>query len=427
MWALAGLLAAGCGKRPAPAPAARAALDRPGFNGEAAVKRPADPEAALQAAFDAGLRFDGQADKPFLRRVLAEAGIDERSQVLVFSKTSMQNDAITYFTPRALYFSDDCYVGTVQGGMLEFAQADAGKGTVFHAIDFRGLPAARPRWESPPRCMDCHEGPMTGERAGLVVRSVFTDRDSQPIGSAGSFLVNHETPLANRWGGWFVTGSHGAARHMGNGVATRLPDNNAALDREAGANLKTVGERINAAPLLRQTSDIVALMVLEHQVGLHNAYTQGSLLVREQAGRFHAVMNELGKPDAPLSPEIRSLVRNQASKIVGLMLFKNEAALPEGGIEGNPDFQEAFRANQREVAGRSLKDFQLLTRLFKYRCSYTVYSRAFAQMDPLLRDEVWKQLRGALAGENDLAAHLPAGERAQIADILRNTCAPAGF
>jgi hypothetical protein len=406
---------------------ADAAADRPGFNGAFKVGHPPDPMAALHGLFDAGLRFDGKADKAYFRRVLAEAGIDERSQVLVFSKTSHQNDAITRATPRAVYFSDDCYLGMVQGGMLEFAQADAEKGTLFYAIDFRGKREDAPKWESPPRCMDCHEGPMTGERPGLMVRSVFTDGGGQPITSAGTFLVNHETPVSDRWGGWFVTGAHGAVRHMGNNVAVRQPDNSAVLDRETGANQKTVAGTINASPYLRETSDIVALMVLEHQVNLHNAYTQGSLLVREQVARHRAVMAELGKPGADLSPEIRSLIRNQARKIVSQMLFKGEAALPEGGIEGDPGFQEAFRANQREVAGRSLKDFQLLTRLFKYRCSYTVYSRAFAQMDPMLKDEVWQALRGALLGENDLAAHLPAGERAQILGILRGSCAGAGI
>lgn len=427
-----GGVAMGCDKPSAassarPAASALGVADRPGFNGPCAVKRPADPMAALHGLFDAGLRFDGRSDKAHFRRVLAEAGIDERSQVLVFSKTSHQNDAITRATPRAVYFSDDCYMGMVQGGMLEFAQADAGQGTVFHAIDFRSKRGDAPQWESPPRCMDCHEGPMTGERPGLMVRSVFTDEGGQPITSAGTFLVSHETPITDRWGGWFVTGEHGSARHMGNNVAVRQPDNNATLDRETGASQKTVAGTINASPYLRETSDIVALMVLEHQVNLHNAYTQGSLLVKEQAARHRAVMAELGKPGADLSPEIRSLIRNQARKIVSQMLFKGEAALPEGGIEGDPGFQEAFRANERKAAGRSLKDFQLLTRLFKYRCSYTAYSRAFAQMDPMLKDAVWQALRGALLGENDLAAHLPAGERAQIAEILRETCPGSGI
>ena len=54
---------------------------------------------------------------------------------------------------------------------------------------------------------------------------------AQPILSAGTFLVTHETPLKDRWGGWYVTGRHGGQRHMGN-VVTRNEDNPEALDRE---------------------------------------------------------------------------------------------------------------------------------------------------------------------------------------------------
>lgn len=417
----------GCGRHATPDAPAKAvpALAAAGFNGPYAVAAPKEPVAALHTAFDAGLRFTG--DTPgFLRQVLAAAGIDERSQVLVFSKTSHQNDAIGFSTPRALYFSDDCYVGMVQGGMFEVAQADAKAGTAFFALDYRTLPAKAPAWSSPARCMDCHEGAMTGDRAGLMVRSVFTDRDSRPISSAGTFLVNHETPIEDRWGGWFVTGLHGTARHMGNAVAVRREDGSAAQDREAAANRISLAGLVDTGPYLRPTSDIVALMVLEHQVMLHNAYTQGSLNVHELVVRHRAVMRELGRPDAPLSPELQSLIRNHARRIVGMMLFQGEAAMPAGGVDGNPDFQAAFLRNRREAAGgpvgrRSLKDFQLLTRLFKYRCSYTVYSRAFDLMDPLLKREVWAQLRHALLEEDELSSHLPAAEKAQIWDILRQT------
>lgn len=427
-----------CGKQSAPdgtsvaepSSAVSDPADAPGFNGSFPVRRPADPVAALHGVFDAGLRFDGADTQSFLRRVLAEAGVDERSQVLVFSKTSFQNDLISHDTPRAIYFSDDCYVGMVQGGSFELAQADADNGTAFYAVEFRAKPADRPKWDSPSRCMDCHEGPMVGSRTGLMVRSVFTDADNQPISSAGGFVVTHETPINDRWGGWFVTGRHGDARHMGNMVAVRRADGSAGLDRGAGANRDTLDGLVDTRPYLRPTSDIVALMVLEHQLTLHNAYTQASLSVREQVARHRAVMRELGGKkgggDGSLSADIQGLIRNQARRVVGLMLFQGEAALPEGGVEGCREFQDAFRANMREassgaVRGRSLKDFQLLTRLFKYRCSYTVYSRAFDMMDPLLKEEVWRTLRQALTSDDALSRHIPAGEKAQIMEILRQT------
>lgn len=435
---LAALLAA-CGRPEegrvaASLPAPEAAADLAGRNGAFEVRRPGDPIAALRAAFDAGLRFDGGAAKPFLRRMLAEAGVDERSQVLVFSKTSFQNEAISRAAPRALYFSDDCYVGMVQGGALEVAVADGEKGTSFFSVDFRADPAGKPKWDSPARCLDCHEGSMTDGRPGLMVRSVFTDAASQPISSAGGFQVTHATPLADRWGGWFVTGHHGAARHMGNAVAAPAPGGNAVQNREKAANLRTLEGWVDTRPYLRSGSDIVALMVLEHQATLHNAYTQASLSVREQVMRHRAVRRELGQADDQLSPQIQGMIRSQARKIVGLMLFKDEAPLPEGGVDGDPAFQEAFRANRKEakagaVGGKSLKDFQLLTRLFRCRCSYTVYSRAFDLMDPLVKEEVWRELRLALTADDELSRHLPAAEKARILDILRQTKAglPTGW
>lgn len=415
---------------PAPAAVVRPAADRPGFNGTHPVAQPADPFAALKAAFDGGLRFDGD-EKGFLRQVLATAGVDERSQVLVFSKTSHQLGLISHDRPRALYFSDDCYIGLCQdGGLYELAQPDAKAGTALFALDFRTHPQELPQWQDLPRCLDCHEGAMTGGRAGLMVRSVFTGADSHPILSAGTRMVDHATPVEQRWGGWFVTGRSGTAHHMGNLVAERQADGSAVQDLAAGSNRDDLDGLVDTSAYLRPGSDIVALMVLEHQVMAHNMLTQTSSAVREYFERYGGIQAPNAEAARIMQAERDAHLRRQALRVVEVLLFKDEAALPAGGVEGAPEFQAAFRLHRRATAdGRSLKDFDLHQRLFKHRCSYMIHSKAFREMDPRLKAVFWPLLKEALTGDLPVSEHLPAAEKAEILEILRATHAeaPAGW
>src|SRR5690242_13995756 len=48
-------------------------------------------------------------DHGYLKSVLAALDVPESSQVLVFSKTSLQRERISPKTPRAIYFNDDVY------------------------------------------------------------------------------------------------------------------------------------------------------------------------------------------------------------------------------------------------------------------------------------------------------------------------------
>src|SRR5687767_1703536 len=61
----------------------------------------------------------------YLRSLLAELEVPVSSQMLVFSKTSLQRHRISARTPRALYFGDDVYVGFCQqGDVLEISAVD---------------------------------------------------------------------------------------------------------------------------------------------------------------------------------------------------------------------------------------------------------------------------------------------------------------
>lgn len=382
---------------------------------------PADPRATLEAALASGeLAPTGDA-RQFLSDVLATTGVPTASQILVFSKTSLQSPLISPSNPRALYFSDDFYVGYVPGGVIEISDTDPDEGTGFYALDPRSRDE-RLRLDEPASCLNCHSGARTNYAPGLFIRSVFPDDEGFPITSGGSFVTGHESPLEERWGGWYVTGRHGSMRHMGNAIAKDL-GNNAALDTESGANLASLDRLLATDRYLTPGSDIVALMVLEHQAPMHNHLTQGSMSVRQQTFRSRRVAESGGGTfDPHESATLMSLVDSVSGRIVKHMLFVDEHPLDDA-VHGDREFVRQFRANRREADdGRSLKDLDLRTRLFRYRCSYMVYSRAFDQMPDLLKEAVYQKLYDALTGpETELNAHLEEDERAEILDILRQT------
>lgn len=359
----------------------------------------------------------------FLRWLLQTNGVPVESQVLVFSKTSLQRDLIHPRQPRALYFSDDLYLGWVPGGLIEVTVTDPDLGLVFYRLDARD--ASRPvRFERDADCLSCHGGSMTRNWPGLMVRSVFPDRRGEPITSAGSHLVSHDTPLEQRWGGWYVTGRHGAARHMGNGFAVPSPQG-AHLDLDAGANRMQLEDLFPATAYLRGDSDIVALMVLEHQVMVHNRLCEGGLRVRKWSHYQRQLQQELGEPvsDQPVGTALR-VITSETERIVEALLFCDEIPLPEGGIQGAGDFERAFAARRRSDAdGRSLRDFDLRTRLFTHRCSYMIHSEAFHALPDELKRSVYRRLDAILTAAHppERFAHLPAEERTAIREILLAT------
>lgn len=372
------------------------------------------------AAGDFTLR--GADERETLARCLAGLGVPVESQVLVFSKTSLQRKLISPQTPRAIYFSDDCYVGWVPGGLTEIAVTDPQLGLAFYRFDPREDGPLR--FERDADCLSCHAGPLTRSWPALLVRSVFPDATGEPISRAGSFVTTQESPLAERWGGWYVTGRHGSMLHMGNGIA-REHGATVELDRQAGANLTNLAKLFPTGRYLRPGSDIVALMVLEHQVGMHNRIAEGALRVRKWLHYQASLQRELGEPVSPIpTGTALRVVESEAQRIVEHLLFVGEASLPDGGLQADPEFQAAFSSNRRaDSQGRSLKDFDLRTRLFTYPCSYLIYSAAFDSLPPALKAAVYRKLREVLMAEQPAKpfAALPPTKRRAIREILLAT------
>ena len=374
---------------------------------------------------DGSFDFDRSGDqKTFLRSVLKTLEVPEASQMLVFSKTSKQNDHISPQRPRAIYFSDELYIGWVQGGDIEIAATDPELGIVFYLLNIPKTAGAKTQVYRDNDCLRCHSGLNRHRVPGLLVRSVYTDDRGFPILSAGTHFTEHSSPLKERWGGWYVTGNHGEMRHMGNSIAIEREDGSATLDIEVGSNLSSLDSLIDTAPYIRKDSDIVSLMVLEHQVTAHNAILAAGFNTRQVMHRNRVLAQFLDHAPDEFTETTQSVLDHQADALLKALLFSGEFELEGFGIEGSEAFQEAFQKNaRRSQKGKSLKDFQLLSRLFKYRCSYMIYSSSFAKLPQRFKDIVFEKLKHVLVSETppEDFQHLSKGERERIHQILLDT------
>jgi len=353
----------------------------------------------------------GKSPLEKLRFVLEELDVPESSQVLVFSKTSKQIDRIDPQNPRCLFFSENAYVGYVPGGAIEVIVHDAVLGPVFYLIELEG-PQGLAIQRDTSDCLSCHGTTRTEGVPGVFVRSVFPDARGQALLALGSVTVTHETPIEERWGGYYVTGGS-FHPHLGN----RTFDESEPV-RPTKQDLTTLEGRINVGKYPRPTSDVVALVVLEHQCRVHNLLTAAS--VNYQRARFLAeLVNPQADPDAGQAGRVADAA---AEKVVDALLFKNEADLGEG-LEGERAFQDDYLLQfPKSSSGRSLADFKLYRRIFKYRCSCMVYSSAFEHLPSRVKRAVIGRLGEALSdGNEDIAPHLGRSEKKRIRKILSET------
>jgi hypothetical protein len=386
---------------------------------------PNDAAQDLQKKLRAGkVKIDRTNAWTVLRGLMQHFHIPESSQVLVFSKTSKQNHLIHPQTPRIIYFGDNAYIGYCIGGSIEVSTIDPLLGPIFYLLE-PDTPADQPlHFVRDQSCLSCHGGPFSPDVPGVLVRSVFPGRDGHPLMSQGSTVVDSTTPFENRWGGWYVTGHHGKATHRGNATMEDR-DASATLDRLAGANLSDLTGLFDTTPYPKPTSDIVALMVLEHQTSTQNVLTKANHAALRAMHMQQNLQKELGeKVETEPVGTARRIIDNVATQVLDALLFKDEAILPEDGIEGLETFQRDFtHSAPRSRDGRSLKDFQLLNRLFKYRCSYMIYSLTFQHLTPPLKETVLSRLAIILDGQDitNRYDHLSTSERRHIRTILEDT------
>lgn len=365
-----------------------------------------DPVARLWRQVAAGqVTLDVSSETAFLKSVLRELDVPVASQVLVFSKTSLQRDLISPQQPRAIYYNDECYVGWVKGGALELIGVHPVEGPKYYLLQrsVAGLEKG-PVFQAGKDCFSCHGG------AALQVQSVKVDAEGQPLTGSVNFSITENNPLSERWGGWYVTGSSGRESHLGNVINGKRPSATAAAE--------TLSSLLPRATYLTDTSDMVALMVLEHQYSTQNALTETARAARTILERITP------GAESPLPESTgRRLLQKHADRLVAKLLFTEEHELTGGGVQGSPAFQAAFRQSRRVASdGSSLRDFDLRTRLFKHRCSYMIYSTSFEALPGEFKKVLLQRLAVRLKDTTDADSDwLTNADRAQLRLILRET------
>ncbi|MCA9102336.1 MAG: hypothetical protein KDA63_14335 [Planctomycetales bacterium] len=372
------------------------------------------------ASGEAQLEFD--ESRGYLPALLAELKVPTSSQVLVFSKTSLQLQKISPGRPRALYFNDDVYVGWVQrSNIVEVAAVSPQQGTIFYTLKNtrRDTPQiVRDRGD----CLVCHAGALTGNVPGLMVRSVFPDATGQPILGAGTYRTDHTSPLEQRWGGWYITGQHGEQRHMGNQFFDESADPRQE-DLARGANVVDLSDHFDTSSYLSPHSDAAALMVLEHQAEAHNLLTRASYDARIALRDARVVNEMLGRPADHISESIEKRLTNAAERTLRYLLFCDEATW-NAPISGTSTFAEEFSARGPfDQQGRSLHQLDLERRLLKYPCSYLIYSEQFTSLPDALKLRMYDRLKTILDGDDTSGDydHLTAADRQAIRQILIET------
>jgi hypothetical protein len=369
-----------------------------GYPGEAN-----DAVARLNRKLQSGeARLEFEEGTGYLKGLLAALDIPIESQVAVFSGTSLQARIINARNPRTIFFNDSTAVGWMAGGLIEVASLDPKQGANFYLLPQQTTPPLR-QLARDTRCLACHYSTSTLGVPGFLVRSIPSLPNGMIMPWLGNYTTDHRSPLAERWGGWYVTGRGG--RHLGNAPITDRSLQDVRID-DANLNVTSLTGRFDAQRYLSPHSDIVALLVFDHQMRMMNLLTRLGWEARilEDEGGNGAALNDV------------------VSETVDYMLFVDEAVLE--GARGTSGFAERFGAlGPRDHKGRSLRDLDLQHRLFRYPCSYMIYSEAFDALPQTARNAVYSRLLEVLSGEDTSAkyTHLSPSDRLAILEILRET------
>lgn len=367
-----------------------------------------DPFTLRMADLSSGkVPLDRRNEKAFVESLLRLFEIPVSSQLLVFSTTSLQLSLISPSNPRALYFNEEVYVGYIPGGRIEIVSLDPDLGGIFYIFD---IPKDdRPlSFERSDRCMKCHARDDTGQVPGLVAKSVIPGPGGGSLTAYRIGQSGHAIPLDQRFGGWHVTGTRDWTNHLGNFTGVLADGKLTKIPNPPGAHFRW--DRY-----LADTSDLLPHLVHEHQIGFVNRVVRATYLTREFLAENGGTLTDT--QSAELDAVAHDLVR--------YLLFADEAPLPPGGSGiGDSKFQTDFlRTRKATSTGQSLKDLELTSRLFQYRCSYMIYSPVFSGLPAPMKNRVYAQLGRVLRADPGPGefAYLPKQERQAIRSILQST------
>ena len=272
----------------------------------------------------------------------------------------------------------------------------------------------------------------------FILGSGYIGTDGNLVSHEGWILTSERTPLRNRWGGWYVTGQHGDQVHLGNLIVSdvaALQD----LDSLRVGNITNLDGLLDMSPYPVRHSDIVALLVIEHQVAMQNLITRVNYDTRSalEAGEGQRGADEernVAAIDLTDAAEVEAAetaaangfdtdVATIAEPLVRALLFADAVELA-GPIEGTSGFAGQFEARGiRDSAGRSLRDLELTRRVFRFPLSYLIHSEAFDALPDATRNHVYGRIAEILEGED------PSGDFAHLSPSDRTGCAgnPYGY
>lgn len=348
------------------------------------------------------LQFEGESG--YLGSVLRALDVPVASQISVFAPDSVQRARIRADNPRTLFFNDSVAVGWVRGGFVELAAQDPRQGVVFYALEQSVI--GTPRLTRRDDCLSCHYSYTTVGVPGMLARS------------AGQFTVDHTTPLERRWGGWYVTGDAGSIRHLGNVPLDTLLRG---LSPPRAVRTDSIANTFDATGYLSTHSDVVALMVFDHQMHMMNLLSRigWEARVAESGSRpgNAAAAAQPGQSDPPIP------LTDAAKEVVDYMLFIDEATF-EGDVRSSSGFADEFAARgPRDRRGRSLRELDLHGRLMRYPCSYMIYAPVFDALPAPARAAIYQRMWSVLSGaeKDPRYARLSLAARRAVVEILRDT------
>jgi hypothetical protein len=389
-----------------------------------------DPVAKLAKRLEQGkATLTYEPEHGYLRSVLQQLDVALDSQTLVFSKTSFQYPKISPEHPRALYFNDDVYVGAVhEGKAIEIVSFDPMQGAIFYLLDERKVD--RPVFQRAELdCTQCHIAAGTRGVPGVLLRSVYPTRTGTLVPGTHSLITDQESPLAERWGGWYVTGRIAGLVHKGNASVDDTQIAAASDRRPAATTLVPFATPFDASSYLTGDSDVVAHLVLAHQTQMHNLITltnyktRLALYSQAPAGPPGAQGSSAAAPP----DDLRQQLARPAEQLLRYLLFSHEAPLSGLGLQVNASasaFAREFAARgPRDPRGRSLRDFDLSARMFRFPCSYLIYSDSFDALPEPAKSYVYHRLLQVLSGRDTGPdfAHLSTEDRRNILEILLAT------
>jgi hypothetical protein len=370
---------------------------------------PQDAVAELKRKIEDGkvqLKFDGE--KGYLAAVLLALNVPVESQIAVFSKTSLQEARIEPSNPRTIFFNDSVAVAWVRGGFIELAALDPQEGVIFYALEQQFVP--QPSLTRRDDCLRCHRSDLSLGVPGMISRSFYSMPDGRPRLLLGAYSTDHRSPYEERWGGRYVTGAMVHGRHMGNAMLTD-PENPASMITGQTLHVTSLQNKFDTKAYLSAHSDIVALLVFDHQMYMTDLITRVAWEVRcalyDKTPKF----------------TLDTLLRESAQELVDYLLFVDETPLP-GPVRGTSGYAEEFAAQgPLDSHGRSLRQLDLQKRLLRYPCSYMIYSQSFDKLPEQARSAVYERMWQVLSGaeKGSRYARLSLADRRAIVEILRET------